>query len=205
MDDKQWGYGSGAKGLNGEPMKPFGISRMDDGTPFDLVLGEHPHSRSDDNIYARFADGRVEAFDGHRILHRVELRTFNYLKCSGLSGNEVRKGGQYRIYFNDRLVWAEFFREVEQGLRRAANVIGKLHECPLDLWEINSPKLPRKVYWMNQPAVITAFDVDENTSDGNSLVIEAESQEFAPTPWRREACKSVRVECLSPHIWWWRE
>src|SRR5690349_3436109 len=107
--EDQWGYG------NPKDTKPFGRQRMDDGSPFDIVWGEHPHGRQDNRMYARFPDGRIEDFDGHRVRTHVELRTFNYLKCSGLSGNEVRKGGQFRIYLNDRLVWAKFWREADSG------------------------------------------------------------------------------------------
>src|SRR5262245_36631578 len=98
MSGDQWGFG------NPEKQEAFDHSMMDDGTPFDLVFGEFPHSRSDNDVYARFADGSVEDFDGHRVLVRVSLRSMNYLKCSGLSGNEVRKGGWCMIEFNGRKV-----------------------------------------------------------------------------------------------------
>src|SRR6266550_5734358 len=66
----------------------------------ELFFGEFPHSRSDNNIYARWPDGRIDEFDGHRVLVSVELSMKNYLKESELSGDEIRKGGSCLIKFN---------------------------------------------------------------------------------------------------------
>lgn len=199
--DEKWGFGCGEE-------KAFDFSQMDDGTPFSIVWGEHPHSRSDNRMYARFTDGKIESFDGHRVLVRVELRSYNYLKCSGLSGNEVRKGGQYRLYFGERMVWGQFFRDPVWGLRHAANTIEKLFDSEPRLWESAEPKVGRKIYWMNHPAVITGFDCDENEGGGNRLYLKSAEGTFPRAPWHEDDTDSavtVITDTLSPHIWWWRK
>ena len=87
----EWGPGDLSKA------KTFGwttIGEEKDGGALELFFGEHPHSRRDDNIYARDDHGNVYGFDGHRPLIDVTFRSYNYLKSSHLSGDEIRKGGQ---------------------------------------------------------------------------------------------------------------
>jgi hypothetical protein len=199
--ENDWGFGNGEE-------KPFDASVMDDGTPFTLHFGEHPHSRSDDRIYAKFENGTVEAFDGHRILTRVELRTFNYLKMSGLSGNEVRKGGQFRIWLNGKLVWAEFVRDGIRGLQKTASTLGKLLDCSMQIWRPDEPEKGRKIYYRETPAIIESFDCDEHESSGNRMVVRAECGQFPRAPWDEDGeyvDETAVVDTLSPHIWWWRK
>jgi len=196
-----WGFGKGDD-------KPFDVSVMDGGTPFTLHWGEHPHSRSDNNMYAKFEDGHIEEFDGHRLLTRVELRTFNYLKTSGLSGNEVRKGGHFRIYLNDRLVWAEFMRDAVYGLRKAASRLEQLYECSVSLWKPNEPAQGRKIFYREVPAVVERWECDEHESSGNRMYVRAEQGSFPPAPWHEAddpPTDTIVTDTLSPHIWWWRE
>jgi hypothetical protein len=207
MSEQDWGFGNGSKYSPG----PFAVSAMDDGTPFELLFGEHPHSRRDDNIYARFPDGRIEAFDGHRVLTRVNLRTFNYLKCSGLSGNEVRRGGQFQIFLNDKLVWAEFIRDATHGLRKAESTLAKILDSPVSIWDDKWPEIGRKLFYMNHPAVITGFDCDEHESSGNRLYLKSETGTFPRPAWSEpedhddDDRESIATDTLSPHIWWWRK
>lgn len=53
-------------------------------------------------------DGDPCPYDGHHVAWAVLAEEWDYLKQSGLSGNEVRKGGRVRIFADGRQVY-EFF------------------------------------------------------------------------------------------------
>jgi len=202
----EWEWGVGNKADS----KAFETGRFDDGQEFELIWGEHPHSRQDDRMYARLQNGTIEGFAGHRILTRVELRTFNYLKCSDLSGNQVRKGGQFKIYFNDILVWAEFIREADHGLRKAARRLEELADSPAHLWELE--KLGgRKIFYMNCPAIIDSFHCDESEGAGNRIIIKADGCKI-PMPAHYEHGErydwdedTVVTSTGDKNIWWFRD
>jgi hypothetical protein len=202
VSDSEWGPGSKADSPG------FELGHLDDGTPYELIFGEHPHSRSDNNIYARFAHRmgaeaeRVVGFAGHRILVRIELRTMNYLKTSWMSGDEVRKGGEYRIWLGGYEVYSGAFRDPFETLLTIRRKLHELMDLPVKLWNGESPE-GRKVFWRDEPAVITMWLPDQGC-----VVMEADGPEpFTPPPWREdgEAERTVKDDILSPHIWWWRK
>lgn len=195
-ENERWGFG------DGDP-KPFASSKMDDGSAFTLHQGEHPHTRHDGKVYAKFDNGSVEAFDGHRTLVDIQLRTFNYLKCSVLSGNEVRKGGQFRIRLNGMLVWCEFFREAGSGLVLAQQRLTELLGLPVRFWD-GEQFQGRKVWWCGHPAVVAGFSCDENESNGNRLELKAENGRFPKQPWHDGTTGEITDNTLSPYIWWFR-
>lgn len=197
----QWGVGSKAQD------KAFDTAKLQNGETVELVFGEHPHSRRDNNIYARWSDGRVEAFDGHRIRTRVELEEWNYLKMSGLSGNEVREGGTGNIYFNDRLVHSFFFRRIESALRQAERLVEQLKDHPARLWEWRDGHpsiIGRKVYYHGIPATVKTWWADQGAV---CLSAAAPESTFPRMPWhdREEPEAEIKDDLLSPHIWWFRD
>src|SRR5262245_54628123 len=108
MSEEKWGYG------DPQDKKPWGkaiMGRPGRPRPMDLLWGEHPHSRSNNNIYAREGDGEIYGFDGHRILIDVTIRSNNYLKSSYYSGDEIRKGGSGAIIADGEQVYEFFFRD----------------------------------------------------------------------------------------------
>lgn len=199
---QEWGVGKNADAAS------FETGKLDDGTPYELIFGEFPHSRSDKEIYARFekrmgADGeKVVGFDGHRIQVRLELRTMNYLKTSGLSGDEVRKGGEWRIWLNDHEVYSAFTRDPFEALITIRRKLQELMDLPVDLWKGETP-VGRKVFYRQTPAIITSW-----ISDQGCVILEADGVTvFPPSPWDTEDGpeKYIKDDILSPHIWWWRD
>lgn len=206
-------------------MAEWGVGSRADDPPFDttvvgkhevdLIFGEHPHSRCDNNMYARWKNGDVEGFSGHRLLHEIKFKDHNYLKESELSGNEVRKGGNCEIYINGFLVDTFFYREIDHALSRAYERLGKIHENPIRLW---NPKeraslTGRKVYWKDHPAIITSF-IEEQVC----VCLEPDPPDcLFPLPaYHQEDIKEGQVidveprheikdSVYSPHIWWWRQ
>lgn len=199
----QWGIGSKAEETS------FATAKVGK-EPVGLVMGEHPHSRSDNKIYARFPSGRTEGFNGFRLVTRVEVEESNYLKESELSGSEVRKGGSCRIYFNDQIVYEFFHRDAQRACIKAYELIDQLkeHAVMQQMIDENVPASERlrgrKVYYRDTPAVCGLYMPDQGC-----VMFEAESGHKFPVPaWADdpyyEETDSVKDSILSPHVWWWR-
>jgi hypothetical protein len=103
MEDK-WGYG------NPDTKKPFGKVFVRGLGECDLLHGEHPHSRQDNTIYARAENGEIVGFDGHRMPLEISIAENNYLKSSGLSGDEIRKWCLLTIRVGQNQIYEEGFR-----------------------------------------------------------------------------------------------
>jgi len=84
----------------------------------DLIFGQHPHSRQDNRIYARTKSGEIYDFDGHRLPFKIEIELYNYIKCSHLSGDEIRKGGTARLFLNGQQIFEDFCRSYESGYKK---------------------------------------------------------------------------------------
>ena len=200
-----WGYG------NPENKKPFATAIMGDAEnprPLELLHGEHPHSRSDNSFYARDQWGSIHAFDGHRILIDVVIRSNNYMKESELSGDQIRKGGNGQIIADGVVVFAYFFRDPLRALLHAHQLIGQLsgHESG---WLVKSEReklVGRKIWYERTPAVITSLIEDQGC-----IIIKPDGVASFPRPvWadddycHDEYRDSVKIEVTSPGIWWWR-
>lgn len=198
----QWGPGNKID----EPA--FETGKLDDGTEYELFFGEHPHSRSDSNIYARFQkpmgseNERIVGFAGHRIQVQIELRTMNYLKTSYLSGDEVRKGGEWRIWLNEYEVYSSFTRDPFESLLTIRQKLHELMDLPVALYNGDSPE-GRKVFFRQTPAIITKWLPDQGC-----VILEPDGPtHFPPAPWNEnsESERMIKDDILSPHIWWWRD
>ena len=197
--------------------KAFDKGKLKDGREFELVMDDLPHSTSDNNIFARFEGGKVEAFDGHRVRAKIEVEEFNYLKQSGLSGNEIREGCDVRLYLDDHLVYGFFHRNAGDALLEARQKLGAIKEVMSRLM-LKSGDDPvkalagRKVWYRDTPATIKYYFPDQGAA-----VFEAEKGHTFPTPaFRKEDGArglddvgddegSVKDDILSTHIWWWRD
>lgn len=116
--EEQWGVGKR------KDEKAYDTIKIGE-TEYELIHGEHPHSRRDNTTYARNKENpeSITGFDGHRICFKIELEETNYYKSSGLSGDEIRKGGSVKVFANGVQVWDEFARNYENGYRMAHNFI----------------------------------------------------------------------------------
>lgn len=93
-------------------------------------------------------------YNGHFAAWAVVVETYDYYKSSGLSGDEVRKGGRVRLFCNGVQVWEGFTRSLEHGMRVAADVRGKVSDACVSL-EDWPGKIGQEVYYDDIPAVIT--------------------------------------------------
>lgn len=201
----------------------WGVGKEKDSKAFDttivgereveLIHGEFPHSRRDNTTYARWSDGRVEGFDGHRLLHEIRFKDYNYLKTSELSGNQVRKGGQCDILINGVVVESFFYRDVQWAMSEAQHKLRNIHDFPVRLWDKRDREnlIGRKVYYREMPAIITRCIEDQAC-----VIIEPDGNDkFPMAPFEIEDAKeggtiydeyetSIKESIYSPHIWWWR-
>lgn len=199
-----------------QSIEAFDRGKMQDGTEFELVMDELPHSTSDNNIFARFKGGKVEAFDGHRVRAKIEVEEYNYLKESGLSGNEVREGCEVKLYLDDHMVYGFFHRNAADALLMARQKLGAIKEVISRLL-IKSGDDPvkalagRKVYYRDTPATIKHYFPEQGAAvfeaeEGHKFPLPAHMKEDnVPSVPERESETSVKDDILSEHIWWWRD
>ncbi len=194
---------------------------FDDGSKWRLFRGEHPHSRSDNNLYVELPEGTdVVGFNGHRIPTRIDIRESNYLKSSSLSGSEIRKRCQALVYFNDKLVYGRTHRDVTPLLLWCATHLCDLYEHPVNLCRGGVPDdgdiypaaqhfpdlIGRAVYYTRVPGVVTRYFPD----DGDVVIEACKGHEFV-TPTHialsdvDERDGSVKTNLLSEHVWWYRD
>jgi hypothetical protein len=206
VTNSEWGIGNKADA------KPFDRTFLGD-KEVDLIFGEHPHSRQDNNEYARLEDGTIHDFCGHRRLIDVEIKSSNYLKSSHLSGDEIRKSVIGSIFSDGKKVYEFFSREPDIALLRAYHLLQKLqsHESNWLSLDGRYALVGRKIYYHDQPATINAFIEDQGC-----VIIQSEPS-FAPprsneedeldywSDWKRDDHYEIKDDVLSPHIWWFRK
>lgn len=209
---QMWGHGRGTQNFRtGEwEQKIFETCRVGCET-VGLFFGEHPHSTSDNNLYAKFPDGHVEGFSGHRLLHHITFEDSNYLKTSGLSGNEVRKAGRCNIYINNLLCGTFSYREIEYALRHAQALLDKLHDFPLQLWrqEDRARVQGRKIFYRHHPASIQRVDwemLECSIQADPAPFPKAAYQQSSKEDWEidEEDGEWVRDTIFSTEIYWYR-
>lgn len=197
MSNDQWGVG---KEANAKPFDTVIVHNK----PYDLIFGEHPHSRQDNNMYIRDKTGHIEAFSGHRNPFKIEIEETNYLKESHISGDEVRKGGSAKLYVSGILCFTAFCRSYESGYRQIQNFISAM-----EMYWSWYPKNPlemigRKIGYKEQMFTIKSIDVEYadmiiETMDGKprkKFLWESEED-------LGEIDSTVKVEIVSPHIDWY--
>lgn len=198
----------------------WGVGDQADAKAFDtvpegeLIFGQFPHSRRDNNIYLRRPDGEVVPFDGHRRLIDVEITSSNYEKESEYSGDEIRKSVTGSIIVDGVKLVEIFGREVQQVMKWLDRAIDQFSEHESNWFSKKAREaLPgRKIYYYNQPATIKRIIEDQGC-----LIIETEPGFVAPNrnddeddfdtweDWRVDGHYEVKDDVLSPHIWWWRK
>jgi len=213
-NDEAWGLG------NRRDNKPYAYSHLnltgDSETPIELLHGEHPHSTKDENTYARTPDGEVFAFSGHAVLVDVIFESYNYLKESDWSGDEIRKGGCAVISFDRHPVYGFFYRDILDAMRRAAFFIPLLQEHATSYELRTNPQaiIGRRVYYRNTPAIVTDLDLEQGEiciqSDPPERMFPLmahEVEEIATgdrKPEDIERHSAAWLDLLDEAIWWHR-
>lgn len=176
---------------------------------YKVIVGDGEHEREVNVEYkdvnyggsSRPFVGDIE-FDGHHTLWGFEYFPTTYLKSSGLSGDEYRKGGEIRYFRNRKQVFSEFCREPEVAALKIGQTLLKLRDFP---WEVLVEG--NKVYWRETPAIVSRIIWDQgcvilDSEEGNSFPDHA----WVKENWEKlENKKSVKVEFFDDSIWWFRD
>ncbi len=194
MSEQNWGIG------NAKDKKAFAIVSVK-GENYELVHGEHPHSRQDNNTYAR--NGKfITGFDGHKLPFKIEIEEFNYLKSSEYSGDEIRKGGNVKVFCDNIQVYDEFCRSYQMGYLKAQNFILEMEEYWGWFPRETDDKINTIVGYKNTLCKITSFVISQScvileTVDGKPF-----PQEIWEDDEDYEKETSVKVEIHSNNLCW---
>ncbi len=142
-------------------------------------------------------------FDGHFILWGFEYFPTTYLKSSGLSGDEWRKGGEIRYFKNRKQVYSEFCREPLIAHNLIGATLLKLMDFPWD-----QVKIGAKVWYRDLPCVVTMI-----LEDQGCVILEREDKkDFPDAVWHDqsdgamgEGEDTVKIEIISESIYWYRK
>lgn len=179
----------------------------------ELIFGQFPHSRQDNNIYLRRPDGEIIDFDGFRRLIDIEIKSSNYLKESHYSGDEIRKRVLGAIIVDGVRLVEVFGRDPQRVMNELNRLIDEYSEHPSGWFnKKDRENLPgRRIYYHDQPATIKSIIEDQN-----AIIIET-GPDFRPPvrddedgrdhweDWKVDGHYEVKDDVLSPHIWWWRK
>lgn len=141
-------------------------------------------------------------FDGHYVLWGFQYFPTTYLKSSGLSGDEWRKGGEIRYFLNRKQVFSEFCRTPEGAALRIGKTLQQLMDFPWDVLRVGN-----KVWYQRTPAVIKMV-----LEDQGCVILETEDgSNFPDAVWHRketgamgEGEETVKVEILDQNVYWYR-
>ena len=169
-------------------------------------------SEEDDDLYAKFPDGEIMPFNGHPEKFTITLNTWNDIKRSELTGNEVRKAVTCRIYLNDTLARIIEGTDIQELLKRADRAIDQLKVQPFSICRDKYTLTGREIYYDNQPAIIQSIDEQNNliyivpdttyikTFYPPVYVIEDDETD----EWIKSFGPGMYVHDYDEKIWWWR-
>lgn len=196
MSEQNWGVGNEADS------KSFATAVVGKEN-VELIFGEHPHSRQDNNIYARYKNGEVQEFDGHRLCFKIEIEEYNYLKTSGLSGNEIRKGCSGKLFVNGVQCYDTFHRNYDSCYQNVKKFISDM-EMYWSWFPFDTQSMIGKIIGYREQL----FKIDYIIVDQGSMILKTvdgrprkrflweDEKEFEPED-------SVKVEITSDAITWY--
>jgi hypothetical protein len=158
--------------------------------------------------WAKLNSGQQVRFAGHRTLERVEFRDKNYLLGEpGRADCTIIAGGECRIWFNDYQIYSFRYVELYKAVLKLIQVLDRLRSFPVPLHSRHycESLIGRPIYYREFPAKILDFDGEQGT-----VLITAENvvRNFMPEPWADEEEtpeSELKVDLLSPKIWWFRQ
>jgi hypothetical protein len=200
-----WGVGDKADA------KPFDrVVFPGGGRELELIHGQYPHSRSDNNTYARDERGSIDAWDGHRWPVAVRIAEGNYLKTSGLSGDEWRGSCIADVSVSGVHVYQLRGRDWLPVMSQLPPLISKILAHPVRFWDAGEREkqlVERKVWYQDQAAVVTRWNAE------NGVFLVPDGTWFFRTPgyednedaWQEDYGRGLYCDVLSDSIFWWRD
>ncbi len=198
---ERWGVGKEANS------KAFDNIKIGD-EEFDLIHGQYPHSRRDNTTYARHKKypENITGFDGHRIPFKIEIEEYNYLKSSGLSGDEIRKGCTGKLFLDGQQIFECGGRTYDRAYKNIERFIDSMEM----MWSWYPKKVNEEigklVKYEGQMFRIKSFIISLccmilDTDDGKPRKpFQSESEDVEEGDFENET--SIKVEVNSDRIWW---
>lgn len=198
----RWGVGNQSKS------EPFDNVKIGD-SDFELIHGEFPHSRQDNTTYARSKENPeiIYDFSGHRLPFKIEIEESNYLKSSGLSGDEIRKSCIGKLFLNNIQIFECGGRTYERAFKNIQSFIDSMEEhwswFPNNLNECEG----KIIKYEGQLFKIERFIVSQAcmilvTPDGKPRKpFQSEIQDFENNDF--DGMETLKVEINSERIWWY--
>lgn len=185
--------------------KPFGTAAFGQAhnkESVSLFHGDVPHSVQDNTTYAKTENGAIYDFAGHRLAFKIEIEEYNYLKTSGLSGDEIRKGCAVRVFVNGIQILDDFARGYERGYKKASDFIDSL-ELMWDWFPFNvESQIGKIVTYKEQYCKIKRFVI----SHGCMILETLDGQPFKPFTSDDEDDEpetELKIKINSPNVWWY--
>jgi hypothetical protein len=209
-DPYNWGPGNK---LNAKAFTTTTVGAPDQERQIELFFGEHPHSRMDNSVYARDDSGFTAGFSGHHSPVSIIVEEYNYLKSSGLSGDEYRRACNTKVLIARKHVYTlGHGRDWLYAVTRLPDVVTRLQEHPVRFWsdeDIRSLE-GRKVWYADQPAVVRRWSPDMG------VFIESVNGRFRPPGWAQasqdqidnwndEYAEGLYIDVLDARINWFRD
>jgi len=181
---------------------------------YPLILGEFPHSKSDNRFYAVTSeDSEPVGFSGEHNLIDVTFNVQNYYKDSYLSGDEIRSIGTATIYSDHIPVYEVTYRKLDWALIQVSHTIATLQEHSSNwLNKTERDKLVgRKIYYGRTSAIITSLIVEQgcimiktpNSEPFPPAIFDVDSSEDGSN-WDEEDRVNLKTSVLDSSIWWFR-
>lgn len=142
-------------------------------------------------------------FDGHYTLWGFDYFPTTYLKSSGLSGDEWRKGGEIRYYKDRKQCYSEFCRDPLVAHNKIGATLLELMDFNWDKYKVGV-----KVWYRELPCVVRSL-VEEQ---GCVILAREDGKDFPDAVWHDEndGClgegeQFVKVEVLDKNVYWYRK
>lgn len=174
-----------------------------------MIHGEFPHSRQDNTTYARSKENpeRIYDFSGHRLPFKIEIEESNYLKSSGLSGDEIRKSCTGKLFLNNVQIFDCGGRTYERAFKNIQNFIdsmegnwswfpNKINEWEGKIVKYEGQLFKIEIFIVSQACMILVTPDGKPRKPFQSEVEDFENDDF-------DGMETVKVEINSERIWWY--
>lgn len=197
-------WGVGKEGSS----KPFDNVKIGD-SDFELIHGEFPHSRQDNTTYARSKENPeiIYDFSGHRLPFKIEIEESNYLKSSGLSGDEIRKSCTGKLFLNNVQIFDCGGRTYERAFKNIQSFIDSMEEKwswfpnKLDEYEGKIVKYEGQLFKIERFIVSQACMILVTPDGKPRKPFQYEVEDFENHDF--DGMETVKVEINSERIWWY--
>jgi len=169
-------------------------------------------SEKDEDLYAKFPNGEIIPFKGHTEKFTIQLETWNDLKRSDITGNEIRKAAICKILINNILARIIEGTDIQDLLTKTDRAIDELKAQPFSICRDRINLVNREIYYNNQPAIIDYIDEINNFIHiipdpkylSHFLPPAYAFEDDEMDEWIENFGHGMLIRDYDEKIWWWR-